>query len=104
MSWVCLAEEPMKDADDLIQVIAGERVQNTLRLATRSHEVGSAQLGQMLGQRGLTEASQLLQFGHPPLAAEELTKNEQAVLVAHGLQALRRRTGRMTGYFYIHSC
>jgi hypothetical protein len=104
MNWVCLAEEPMKDADDLIQVIAGERIQNILRFATRSHEIGGPKLGQMLGQRGLTEASQLLQFGHPPLAAEELTENEQTVLVAHGLKALRRRTGRMTGYFYIHSC
>jgi hypothetical protein len=26
------------------------------------------------------------------------------VLVAHGLQAFRRRSGRSAGNFYIHSC
>jgi hypothetical protein len=104
MSRTWLAEEPMKGTDDLIQVIAGERIQNTLGLPTRSHELGGAQLGEMLGKRRLPKTGQPLQLGHPPLAAEELTENEQAVLVAHGLEALRGRTGRVTGNFYIHSC
>jgi hypothetical protein len=104
MDWVCLAEEPMKSADDLIQVIAGERIQNILRFATRSHEVGGAKLCQMLGERRLPEARQLLQLGHPPLAPEQLAKDEEAMLVAHRLESSCRRPGRAAGDFYIHSC
>lgn len=104
MSRVWLAEEPMKSADDLIQIIAGERIQNILRLATRSHEVGGAQFRQMLGKRRLSEPRQPFQLGHPPLAAEQLAEDEETVLVAHGLQAFRHRSGRSAGNFYIHSC
>jgi hypothetical protein len=104
MSWVCLAEEPMKNADDLIQVIAGERIQNILRFATRSHEVGGAKLRQVLGERRLPEAGQVLQLCHPPLAPEQLAKDEETMLVAHGLETSGRRPGRGTGDFYIHSC
>lgn len=85
MSRAWFAEEPMKSADDLIQIIVGERIQNTLRLATRCHEVGGAQLRQMLGERGLPKTRQPLQLGHAPLATEELAEDEQTVLVAHGL-------------------
>jgi hypothetical protein len=104
MNWVCLTEKPMQNADDLIQVIAGERIQNILRFATRSHEVGGAKLCQMLGERRLPEARQVLQFGHPPLTPEQLAKNEEAMLVAHRLESPCRRTGSATGDSYIHSC
>ncbi|HUL09071.1 MAG TPA: hypothetical protein VLV76_22260 [Candidatus Acidoferrum sp.] len=104
MSSTWFAEEPMQSADDLIQVIAGERIQNTLRPAARSHELGGAQLRQVLGERRLPEPREPLQFGNPPLAAEQLAEDEQAVLVAHGLQPFRRQPGRRARNLYIHSC
>jgi len=104
MSRVCLAQKPMESADDLIQVIAGERIPNTLRFATRSHEVRGAKLCQMLGERRLPEARETLDLGHPPLAAKQLAEDEQAMFVAHRLETPCRRAGGTPRRLYIHAC
>jgi hypothetical protein len=75
----------MQDVDDLIHVIVGRGVENSLRLAARLDQLVPPQPGQMLRQGGLAEPGQLLQFTDPFFAAQKLTEDQQPMRIAQAL-------------------
>lgn len=76
----------MQQADYLIYVSVGQRIENILRLATGCHEALAAQLRQMLREGRLAQGGRLFELTDAFLALEELAKHKQPVRIAHCLE------------------
>lgn len=79
-------ENTSQGFDDRSDVGTGEGIINGLRLAPRLDQPVPSETGQMLRQRRLAEADNLLQLADAVLAVSQLAKDKQAMPVAHGLQ------------------